>query len=103
MSADPSDLARLHAALAQCEMALVRRDPVAAALLAQAARHAEGMSCGDLVAAAARLVRTVGIEGAEPPERAARKGAQSLCRSALQTTEAALIGAASGTVTSEGC
>lgn len=96
MSADPLDLARLHAALAQCEMALVRRDNVAAALLAQAARHAEGLPGGDLVAAAARLVRAVDVGGGESAERAARKVAQALCRSALQTTEAALIGAASG-------
>jgi hypothetical protein len=102
VTADPLDLARLHAALAQCEMALVRRDNVAAALLAQAVRHAEGLPGGDLVAAAAQLVRAVGVDGSEPAERAARKVAQALCRSALQTTEAALIGAASGNLGSEG-
>jgi hypothetical protein len=99
VNAGPADLARLHAALAQCEMALVRRDNVAAALLAQAARHADGLPGGDLVAAAAQLVRAVDVQGSEPAARAARKVAQALCRSALQTTEAALIGAASGTVT----
>jgi len=90
------DLARLHAALAQCEMALVRRDAVAAALLAQAARHAEGLPGGEWVAGAARIVRAAGVGGEQPGARAARKVAQALCRAALQTTEAALIGAAPG-------
>lgn len=102
MRGEVPDLVRLHAALAQCEMALVRRDAVAASLLAQTARHAEGMSGGEMVAAAAQVARTVALDGTGPGERAARKVAQALCRSALQTTEAALLGAASGTVRSGG-
>ncbi|MEQ8834408.1 MAG: hypothetical protein RIB67_08165 [Miltoncostaeaceae bacterium] len=97
MTYAPSDEVRLLAALAQCEMALVRRDPVAAALLAQAARHAEGLPAGELVATASALVRAAGVHGDEPAERAARKVAQALCRTALQTSEAALVGAASET------
>ena len=89
-------LARLHAALAQCEMALVRRDGVAAALLAQAARHAKGLPTADLVGAAADIAHRVDLAGELPSERAARKVAQALCRTASQATEAALIGAASG-------
>ena len=91
-----ADMARLHAALAQCEMALVRRDAVSAALLAQAARHADGLPDGDLVAGAAGIVRALDVHGATPAERAARKVVQALVRTALQTTEAALVGAASG-------
>lgn len=91
----PTDEVRLLAALAQCEMALVRRDPVAVPLLAQAARHAEGLPAGGLVATAASLARAAGVHGDEPGERAARKVAQALCRTALQTTEAALVSAAS--------
>lgn len=91
-----ADLVRLHASLAQCEMALVRRDAVAAALLAQAARHAAGMPGAEWVEAAAGIVRAAGVGGDQPGERAARKVAQALCRCALQTTEAALVGAAPG-------
>jgi hypothetical protein len=90
-----ADLARLHASLAQCEMALVRRDAVAAALLAQAARHARGLPDGDLVAGAAGIARALDLAADDTPARAARKVAQALCRAALQTTEAALLGAAS--------
>lgn len=92
----PTDGIRLLAVLAQCEMALVRRDAVAAALLAQASRHAAGLPAGDVVAAAAGLVRAVDVTGSTAGERAARKAAQALCRTALQQTEAALL-AASGT------
>lgn len=95
MNGATADGTRLLAALAQCEMALVRRDAVAAALLAQAARHAAGLPAGDLVAAAAELVRAVDVTGRTPGERAARKAVQALCRTALQETEAALL-AASG-------
>ncbi len=90
-----TDGIRLLAALAQCEMALVRRDAVAVALLAQAARHAAGLPADDLVAAASGLVRAVDVTGSMPGELAARKAAQALCRTALQRTEAALL-AASG-------
>ena len=40
---------RLCAALAQCEIALVLRDPAAPALLSQAARHADGLPPDALV------------------------------------------------------
>jgi len=83
----PDDV-RLAAVLAQCEMALVRRDAVAGPLLAQAARHAEGLPGGPMAAAAARLVRTAG--GAEE----ARKVAQALTRAAVIETESAMLGRA---------
>ena len=80
-----SDDVRLAAVLAQCEMALVRRDAVAGPLLAQAARHAESMTGGPMAEAAARLVRTAG--GVEE----ARKVAQALTRAAVIETESALL------------
>jgi hypothetical protein len=79
---------RLGASLAQCEMALVRRDAVAPALLAQAARHADGLPPGPLVAAAAALARALG-EG--PEADAARKAVQALCRAAAIEVDAALL------------
>lgn len=81
------DLVRLTASLAQCEMALVLRDPVAAALLAQAARHARGLEHGDALAAAAELARA----GEPDRDRAARKVVQALVRSALIDAEAELM------------
>lgn len=85
---------RLCAALAQCEIALVRRDPVAPALLAQAARHAEGLPPGEAVAAAARLAREVRGDPGSPEAAAARKAVQALCRSAVIAVDAALLAAA---------
>ena len=67
-------------------MALVRRDPVAAALVAQAARHAEGLPPAPAVAAAARLARAVDTTGA-PEQAAARKVVQALVRSAVIEAE----------------
>jgi hypothetical protein len=87
-----AEAVRLGAALAQCEMALVRRDPVAGPLLAQAARHAEGLPPGPLVAAAAGLVRAAAPPGT-PEGDAARKAAQALCRAAVVAVDAALLGA----------
>ncbi len=81
------DLVRLAASLAQCEMALVRRDAVAAALLAQAARHAEGLAGGAAVDAAAGLARAAAIER----DDAVRKVVQALVRSALIDAEAELL------------
>ncbi|HTI34263.1 MAG TPA: hypothetical protein VL422_11340, partial [Miltoncostaea sp.] len=52
-----ADALRLAAALAQCEMALVRNDAVAGPLLTQAARHADGLPGGRAAAAAAGLQR----------------------------------------------
>jgi hypothetical protein len=86
-----AEAVRLGAALAQCEMALVRRDPVAVPLLAQAARHADGLPPGPLVAEAARLVRA-GPPDATPEGAAARKVAQALCRAAVVAVDAALLG-----------
>jgi hypothetical protein len=87
-----AEAVRLIAALAQCEIAMVRRDPVAGPLLAQAARAADGLPPGPLVAAAAAMWRRLG--GDVPPEAAAagRKVAQALCRAAVQETQAVLLG-----------
>ena len=82
---------RLSAALAQCEIALVRRDPVAPALLSQAARHADGLGPGPLVAAAARLARACDPAGRSPREMACRKVVQALVRAAAIDAEAALL------------
>ena len=87
----PSEAVRLCAALAQCEIALVRRDPVAPALLSQAARHASGLGPGPLVAAAAALARAVDPAGAGDGPAAARKVVQALCRAAAHEAEAALL------------
>jgi hypothetical protein len=83
-----AEAVRLGAVLAQCEMALVRRDAVAPALLAQAARHADGLPPGPLVAAAATLARALG-EG--PEADAARKAVQALCRAAVIEVDTALL------------
>lgn len=85
---------RLCAALAQCEMALVRRDPVAPALLAQAARHADGLPPGPLVAEAARLARRAGRDAPGLQGDAARKAVQALCRAAVIAVDEALLGGA---------
>jgi hypothetical protein len=87
----PADALRLTAALAQCEMALVRRDSVASALVSQAARHAEGLPPGPLVAAAARLARTADPAAGAPEREAARKVVQALCRAAALEAGAALL------------
>jgi hypothetical protein len=68
-------------------MALVRRDPVAGPLLAQAARAADGLPGGPSLALAARLVRL-------PADDAVRKAAQALCRIGAQEAQAAVLGAA---------
>lgn len=86
-----AEAVRLGAALAQCEIALVRRDPVAAPLLAQAARHADGLAPGPLVAAAARLARG-GVGDGTPEAAAARKAVQALCRAAVVAVDARLLG-----------
>ncbi len=82
---------RLVAALGAVEMALVRRDPVAGPLLAQAARAADGLAVGGLVAAAAALSRTIDLHGQTAGERAARKAAQALCRAAAQRCQAVAL------------
>lgn len=88
------DAVRLCAALAQCEIALVRRDPVAPALLAQAARHADGLPPSPYVAEAARLARSVAVDADGPAAAAARKAVQALCRAAVIAVDAELLGAA---------
>ncbi len=85
------DLVRLTASLAQCEMALVRRDAVAAALLAQAARHAEGLPSAPAAAAAAALARACDPAGDSATADAARKVVQALVRSAQIEAEAGLL------------
>jgi hypothetical protein len=72
-------------------MALVRRDPVAAALLSQAARHADGMPQGPAVAAAARLARASDPAGGTDEADAARKVVQALVRAAVIEAESGLL------------
>jgi hypothetical protein len=86
---------RLVAALARVEIALVQRDRVAAALLAQAARDAEGLPPGAALAAAARMARAVDFSDRSPGAVAIRKVVQALCRAAAQDAEAALLRGAS--------
>ncbi len=76
---------------AQAEMALVRRDPVAAPLLAQAARAADGSACAPLLEEAATLVRLHGVRGDDAPARARRKVVQALVRAASQRAQAVLL------------
>ena len=85
------DLVRLAASLAPCAMALVRRDPVAAALVAPAARHAEGLEPGPALAEAALLARAADLSGGSGAQAAARKVVQALVRSALIDAEAGLL------------
>jgi hypothetical protein len=87
------DALRLVGLTAQCEMALVRRDAVAPALLAHAARAAEGLPEGLWLDEAARIARTVDLAADRPEARAARKVAQALVRLAAQTAQAALLDA----------
>jgi hypothetical protein len=86
VSVPVADGLRLAASLAQCEMALVRGDPVAGPLLAQAARHAEGLPGAGPAHAAAVLQREAG----EDP--AIRKVVQALTRAAVIENDAALLG-----------
>lgn len=81
-----TDALRVVTLAAQAEMALVRRDSVAAPLLAQAARAAEGTPGGPLLAQAAAMVR------GEPDREAIRQAALSLCRMALQEAQAEALG-----------
>ena len=85
-AASVADGLRLAAALAQCEMALVRHDPVAGPLLAQASRHADGMPGAGATAAAAALQRSAGEDAA------VRKVVQALTRAAVIENDAALLG-----------
>lgn len=87
------DAVRLVAALGAVEMVLVRRDPVAGPLLAQAARAGEGTHVEGWLAAAARMVRDPGIWDDAPPAAARRKAVQALCRAAAQSVQAELLAA----------
>lgn len=82
---------RLVAAVAQCEMALVRRDEAAGPLLAQAARAARGLPGGDFLDAAARLARGFDMSSSDPEDAAQRKVAQALCRAAGIEAQAAAL------------
>ena len=86
------DALRVVGLASQAEMALVRRDAVAGALLAQAARAAEGTPAGPLLSEAARLER------AEPGREAVRQAALSLCRMGLQEAQADALGRPAGGV-----
>jgi hypothetical protein len=88
------DAVRLVAALGAVEMALVRRDPVAGPLLAQASRAAAGLAVGPWLAAAAELARAPDLWDDAPPARARRKALQALCRAGAQTAQAQILGAA---------
>jgi hypothetical protein len=83
-----ADDLRVIGLASQAEMALVRRDAVAGPLLAQAARAAQGMSCGPVLAAAAECMRAI------PDDEAVRRAALSLCRMGLQEVQASALGAA---------
>lgn len=82
---------RLLGLCAQCEMALVRRDAVVVALLAQASRAApEGIPARAL-AHAANMARTSDLLGDTGEARAARKAVQALNRIATQEAQAAAL------------
>lgn len=89
----PGEAVRIAGLCAQAEIALVRRDPVSAALLAQAARAADGLPGGDLLALAASTARTVDVTDRAPGPAACRKAVQALCRIAAQEAQATLLGA----------
>ena len=80
------DAVRLVAAMSAVEMALVRNDPVAGPLLAQAVRAAEGVLPEvDSLRCALAIVRSVDLSGDEDHERAARKVAQALALVGMRT------------------
>ena len=81
------DALRILSLASQVEMALVRRDPVAGPLLAQAVRAAVGLHGADYLAAATDLSRATDLSTNEP----ARKVAQALTRLAVQEAQAAIL------------
>ena len=85
------DAVRLVAALGAVEMVLVRRDPVAGPLLAQAARAGAGTGVDSWLAAAARMLRDPGIWEDTPSAAARRKAVQALCRAAAHSVQADLL------------
>ena len=86
-----AEAVRLTAALAAVEMCLVRGDPVAGPLLAQAARAAEGLPPAGLLATARDVSRAVDVTGDGDGPRAARKVVQALVRAAAQGCQSALL------------
>ncbi len=78
---------RILSLASQVEMALVRRDPVAGPLLAQAARAASGLSGGEHLKAAADLSREANLA----IDYSARKVVQALTRLAVQEAQAAAL------------
>lgn len=86
-----ADAIRLVAQIGQCEIALVRRDPVAGPLLSQAARAAAGLEPGEVLAFAARLARGHDPTSAEPAQRSRHKVIQALTRMAAQQAQSAAL------------
>jgi hypothetical protein len=82
---------RLLALCAQCEMALVRRDAVVVALLAQASRAAPEGIAATALAHAANMARASDLLGEAGDARAARKAVQALTRIATQEAQAAAL------------
>ncbi len=76
---------RLVAALAAVEMCLVRDDPVAGPLLAQARRAAAGTPVAPLLDEAAAINRAAAAGGGA--DQAARKVTQALVRAAAQAAQ----------------
>lgn len=88
-----SEAVRLVAQIAQCEIALVRRDAVAGPLLSQAARAAEGREPSELLVTAAALAREQGAGASEAGAHARHKVIQALTRMAAQQAQSAALGA----------
>jgi hypothetical protein len=86
-----AEATRVLVLVGQIEIALVRRDPVAGPLLSQAARAAEGLPPGRVLAAAAGIARAVDLADTAPAPAAARKVAQAMVRLAQQETAGALL------------
>ncbi|MCB0882305.1 MAG: hypothetical protein KDC33_08840 [Thermoleophilia bacterium] len=83
---------RLVAALGAVEMCLVRDDPVAGPLLAQARRAAAGTAVAPLLDEAAAISRATSGDG-DAGARAARKVVQALVRAATQAAQAVALAA----------
>ena len=86
-----SEAVRLVAQIAQCEIALVRRDAVAGPLLSQAARAAEGREPSELLVTAAGLARTHDVGASDAASRARHKVIQALTRMAAQQAQSAVL------------
>jgi hypothetical protein len=91
-----AEAARIVTLTAQAEMALVRRDPVAGPLLAQAARAADGLPPAPVLAAAAALARGDDPTDDAPASAARRKVVQALCRAGAQVAVGDLLAPAAG-------